>query len=55
MPIGRPRAKNQKIRIQLVIDLSINELLDQLAEQERRTRSSMVEIALLKFAASTQP
>jgi predicted transcriptional regulator len=47
--------KPDKIRIQLRIDKSIDKLIDQLAERERRTRSAVVEIALLRYAAATGP
>jgi hypothetical protein len=41
----------EKIRIQLMMSPEINTLLDDLAEKERRTRSAIVEIALLEHAA----
>jgi hypothetical protein len=39
-----------KIKIQLVIFEEINSLIDKLAEKERRTRSAIVELALLSYA-----
>jgi predicted transcriptional regulator len=43
-------AKPKKTRIQLIIDEPINVLLEELAEKERRTKSAVVEIALLAYA-----
>jgi predicted transcriptional regulator len=43
-------AKPKKTRIQLIIDEPINDLLEELAEKERRTKSAVVEIALLAYA-----
>jgi predicted transcriptional regulator len=43
-------AKAKKTRIQLIIDEPINELLEELAEKERRTKSAVVELALLAYA-----
>jgi predicted transcriptional regulator len=46
--MAKPK-KPDKVRIQFVIDTDINEMLDQFAEKERRTKSSVVELALLAF------
>jgi hypothetical protein len=45
----------KKVRIQLLIDESINQLLEQLAKQQRRTRSAIVELALLAYAQKSGP
>jgi hypothetical protein len=41
----------EKIRIQLMMSEEINKLLDDLARKELRTRSAIVELALLAYAA----
>jgi Ribbon-helix-helix protein, copG family len=41
----------EKIRIQLTMSEEINKLLDDLARKELRTRSAIVELALLAYAA----
>jgi hypothetical protein len=33
-----------------MIDQKVNQLIDQLAERERRTRSAVVEVAMLAYA-----
>jgi uncharacterized protein (DUF1778 family) len=42
--------KPNKVRIQLRIDKSIDKLIDQFAESEHRTRSAVVEVAMLAYA-----
>jgi predicted transcriptional regulator len=44
------KLKKDKTRIQLVIASEINQLLDSIAEKERRTRSAVVELALQAYA-----
>jgi predicted transcriptional regulator len=43
-------AKEKKIRIQFLLDKEIDVLLEQLAEKERRTKSAIVELAILLYA-----
>ena len=39
-----------KARIQLVISEGVNQLIDELAEKQRRARSAIVELAILRYA-----
>jgi predicted transcriptional regulator len=38
-----------RIRIHLVIDASVNALIDKIAAKERRSRSAVIEIAMLEY------
>jgi predicted transcriptional regulator len=44
------KAKKQAVRIQLVVSQEINNLLNTVAEKERRTRSVIAELALQAYA-----
>jgi predicted transcriptional regulator len=52
--MAKEKPKKLKIRIQLVIDESIDSLLEQIAEKERRTKSAIIEIAILEYAAKSK-
>jgi predicted transcriptional regulator len=43
------KPKRKTVRIQLVLSQESNSLLDTLAEKELRTRSSIVELAILAY------
>jgi len=43
----------KKLRIVLMLTPEINQLLDDLAEKEQRTRSTIVERALQKYSTET--
>jgi hypothetical protein len=44
------KTKKQAVRIQLVVSQEINKLLNTVAEKERRTRSAVVELAILSYS-----
>jgi predicted transcriptional regulator len=44
------KTKRQAVRIQLVVSQEINNLLNTLAEKERRTRSVIAELAIQAYS-----
>jgi predicted transcriptional regulator len=46
--------KLNKVRIQLRIDKSVDKLIDELAAKEHRTRSAVIEVAMLAYAKAAE-
>jgi predicted transcriptional regulator len=52
--MAKEKSKKVKIRIQLLIDEEIDKLLEEISSKERRTKSGVVEIAILEYAAKSK-